>query len=401
MSALPDPPRHTRRWFLGAGSSFAAVLAATRAAVAQQPSGLLSPYGTRSRFETERRATPTPARGIGATFTPLASSYGILTPSSLHFERHHAGVPEIDPAGHRLMVHGLVDRPLVFSLAELKRLPSASQVLFIECSGNTSSEWAGAGAPDLQRTHGLMSCSEWTGVRLSTILRECGVQSAGRWLLAEGADACRMARSIPIDKALDDVLVAFGQNGEALRPEQGYPLRLVVPGWEGNISVKWLHRLEVLDQPAMTRWETARYTDLMPDGSARQFTFEMDAKSVITRPSAGHRLDSAGVHEVSGLAWSGRGAIRRVDVTTDGGSSWTEAELQLPALPLAFTRFRSTWRWDGREALLASRCVDDTGYVQPTRPALIQARGLNSGYHNNGIQAWRVAANGTVTNGNS
>jgi sulfane dehydrogenase subunit SoxC len=404
MSAQPAAPLRSRRWFLGAGSSFAAVLAATRAAMAQQPLGRpLTPYGQRSRFELEVRATPTRAtqREIGATFTPLASSFGILTPSSLHFERHHAGVPDIDPAAHTLTVHGLVERPLVFTVAELKRLPAESRVLFIECAGNTSSEWTGAGAPDVQRTHGLMSCSEWTGVRLSTVLRECGIGAAASWVLAEGADACRMARSIPIAKALDDTLVAYGQNGEALRPEQGYPLRLVVPGWEGNISVKWLHRLEVIDAPAMTRWETARYTDVMPDGTARQFTFEMDAKSVITRPSGGQRLTGAGPYEISGIAWSGRGAIRRVDVTTDGGATWAAADIQQPALPLAFTRFRRAWRWDGRAALLASRCEDDTGYVQPARPDLIRARGLNSAYHQNAIQVWRVAPDGAVTNGNS
>jgi sulfane dehydrogenase subunit SoxC len=246
-----------------------------------------------------------------------------------------------------------------------------------------------------------MSCSEWSGVLLSTVLRECGVQPAASWVLAEGADACRMARSIPVSKAMNDALLAFGQNGEALRPEQGYPLRLVLPGWEGNTSVKWLHRLEVMNQPAMTRWETARYTDVMPGGKARQFTFEMEAKSVITRPSGGYRLQRSGVQEISGLAWSGRGAIRRVDVTVDGGRTWTAAELQNPVAPLAFTRFRWSWRWEGGEALLASRCEDTTGYVQPTLPELVAARGLNSGYHFNAIQVWRVAANGTVTNGNS
>jgi sulfane dehydrogenase subunit SoxC len=405
MSSAAPGPRHTRRWFLGAGSSFAAVLALTRANLAaQQALGApLTPYGTRSRFEREARAVPARAtqREIGASFTPLADSCGMLTPSSLHFERHHAGVPVIDPAAHTLTVHGLVARPLVFTLADLKRLPAVSRVLFVECGGNTSSEWAGAGAPTVQQTHGLMSCSEWTGVPLALLLRECGLRPAGTWVLAEGADACRMARSVPIAKAMDDVIVAFGQNGEALRPEQGYPLRLVAPGWEGNICVKWLRRLEVIDGPAMTRWETARYTDLMPDGRARQFTFTMEVKSVITRPSGGQRLAGAGVHEVSGLAWSGAGAIRRVEVTVDGGRTWHEAELQSPVLPCAFTRFRWSWRRDGGEALIASRGEDEAGNVQPTRPALVEARGLNAGYHHNAIQAWRVAADGTVTNGNA
>jgi sulfane dehydrogenase subunit SoxC len=293
-----------------------------------------------------------------------------------------------------------VDRPLVLSMDELKRLPSASRVLFIECSGNSSSEWLGAVGPTVQRTHGLTSCSEWTGVWLSTLLRECGVQGTASWVLAEGADASRMARSIPLDKAMSDVLIAYAQNGEALRPEQGYPLRLVVAGWEGNVSVKWLRRVEVLDGPAMTRWETARYTDLMPNGRARQFTFLMDAKSVITSPSGGDTLRGAGVYEISGLAWSGRGTVRRVDVTTDGGVTWSQAELQSPVLPHAHTRFRWSWRWDGRDALLASRCEDDTGSVQPRRQDLVKQRGPMSGYHQNGIQVWKVAATGAVTNGN-
>jgi sulfane dehydrogenase subunit SoxC len=394
----------TRRWFLASVGAVTAALAAWRSTVLAQVRALGAPvsgYGNRSRFERALRMFPvTRTPEATASLTPLRESFGIITPSALHFERHHSGVPEIDPASHTLMIHGLVDRPLVFSIDELKRLPAASRVLFIECSGNSSSEWLGAVGPTVQRTHGLTSCCEWTGVWLSTLLRECGLRAAGSWVLAEGGDAARMARSIPIAKAMDDVLVAYAQNGEALRPEQGYPLRLVVAGWEGNISVKWLRRVEVLDGPAMTRWETARYTDLLPDGKARQFTFEMDAKSVITSPSGGETLRGAGVYEISGLAWSGRGAVRRVDVTTDGGLTWSPAELQSPVLPRAHTRFRWSWRWDGREALLASRCEDDSGYVQPRRQDLVKERGPNYGYHQNGIQVWKVAANGAVTNGN-
>jgi sulfane dehydrogenase subunit SoxC len=394
----------TRRWFLASAGAITAALAEWRSAAMAQVRALGAPvsgYGNRSRFERALRIFPvTRTPEATASLTPLRESFGIITPSALHFERHHSGVPEIDPASHTLMVHGLVDRPLVFSIDELKRLPAASRVLFIECSGNSSSEWLGAVGPTVQRTHGLTSCCEWTGVWLSTLLRECGVRPAGSWVLAEGADAARMARSIPIAKAMDDVLVAYAQNGEALRPEQGYPLRLVVAGWEGNISVKWLRRLEVLDGPAMTRWETARYTDLLPDGKARQFTFEMDAKSVITSPSGGETLRGAGVYEISGLAWSGRGAIRRVDITTDGGLTWSPAELQSPVLPRAHTRFRRAWRWDGRDALLASRCEDDSGYVQPRRQDLVKERGANYGYHQNGIQVWKVAPGGVVTNGN-
>jgi len=333
--------------------------------------------------------------------TPLHNSIGIITPSSLHFERHHGGVPDLDPATHTLTIHGMVDRPLVFTVDELKRLPSVSRIMFLECSGNGNSEWKRAGEPTVQRTHGLTSCSEWTGVPLSMLLAACRVQPGASWILAEGADACKLARSVPLSKATKDALVAYGQNGEALRPEQGYPIRLLLPGWEGNTNVKWLRRIKVLDQPAMTREETSKYTDLLADGTARQFTFDMEAKSVITRPSGGERLPGPGAYEVTGLAWSGRGRITRVEISTDGGTTWTDAALQEPVLPIAHTRFRWKWMWDGGEAALQSRCTDETGYVQPPRGALTAVRGFNSNYHNNGIQTWRVAADGSVTNGNA
>jgi len=399
---------HSRRWFLGLGSVVSAALVACRkAAPAAPPSAIGAPvsgYGARSHFEkTERflRNAVAPPPEATSSRTPLHDTYGIITPSSLHFERHHAGVPDLDPATHTLTIHGLVDRPLVFTVDELKRLPSVSRIHFLECSGNSASEWKGGGEPTVQRAHGLTSCSEWTGVPLSTLLRECGVQPKGTWLLAEGADACRLARSIPMAKAMQDALVVYGQNGEAIRPEQGYPLRLLLPGFEGNMNVKWLHRLKIMDQPAMTRWETSKYTDLLADGTARQFTFDMDAKSLITRPSGGDTLAGAGVYELTGLAWSGRGAITRVDVSTDGGVTWNRATLQEPVLPRAHTRFTWSWRWDGRATMLASRAVDDTGYVQPARADLVAVRGLNSNYHNNAIQQWNVAADGAITNGNA
>jgi len=363
----------------------------------------VSGYGARARFENASRFfnqnTKVPLEEA-ASRTPLHETYGILTPSSLHFERHHAGVPELDPAQHTLTIHGLVDRRLVFTVAELKQLPSISRIYFLECSGNSSSEWRGSGEASVQRAHGLTSCSEWTGVSLALLLKECGLQPAGSWILAEGADPCRMARSIPMAKALADVLVAYGQNGEPLRPEQGYPLRLLVPGWEGNVNIKWLRRVKVLDRPAMTREETSKYTDLLADGTARQFTFDMEAKSLITRPSAGDTLPGPGLYEMTGLAWSGRGAITKVEITVDGGQRWTTAVLQTPVLPRAHTRFRWSWQWDGRESLLASRCTDETGYVQPSLPELVAVRGVNSNYHNNAIQIWKVASDGKTTNGN-
>ena len=397
-----------RRWFMRMSAAWGATLAACswkNAGPPAEPRSLGAPvsgYGLRSRFERAARYfnqnTKVPLEEASSR-TPLHETLGIITPSSLHFERHHSGVPDIDPAQHTLTVHGLVDRPLVFSVDELKRLPSISRIYFLECSGNSSSEWRGAGESDVQKAHGLTSCSEWTGVPLALLLKECGVQPAGTWILAEGADPCRLARSIPMAKAMADVMVAYGQNGEPLRPEQGYPLRLFVPGWEGNVNVKWLRRVKVLDRPAMTRDETSKYTDLMPDGTARQFTFDKEAKSLITRPSGGDTLPGPGHYEVTGIAWSGRGPIARVEITTDGGHTWAPAELQMPVLPRAHTRFRWSWEWDGRESLIASRCMDETGYMQPSLSELVQVRGVNSNYHNNAFQVWKVAVDGRVSNG--
>jgi sulfane dehydrogenase subunit SoxC len=360
------------------------------------------PYGERSAFEKSVRSfnaeSPTP--GTGSSRTPLQDLLGIITPSALHFERHHSGVPTIDPMRHELMIHGLVERPLVLTMADLRRFPSVSRIHFIECGGNSGREHEGRPGEDPQRSHGLASCSEWTGVPLSVLLREVGVTPTARWVIAEGADAARHARSIPLDKANDDVLIAYGQNGEALRPEQGYPVRLLAPGWEGNVNVKWLHRLHVVDQPYMLRDEAASYTDFMPDGTARRFTFVMEAKSVITRPAGGQNLPGPGAYEISGLAWSGRGKITRVEVSTNDGASWELATLSEPVLSKAFTRFVVPWRWDGRRTTLRSRCVDETGYLQPTRDELIAVRGMTAGPdgydHYNGIKVWTVGGDGTV-----
>lgn len=293
------------------------------------------------------------------------------------------------------MIHGMVDRPLVLSMEELKRFPSVSRIYVMECSGNG---FRNKGAKTVQDAHGLVSCSEWTGVPLALLLREAGVQSNASWIVAEGSDAAKMTRSVPLAKAMNDVLLAYGQNGEAIRPEQGYPLRLFVPGWEGNISIKWLRRIKVVDQPYMTREETSKYTDLMPDGKARQFTFEMDPKSLITYPSGGQKLVSPGFYEISGLAWSGRGAIRKVEVSVDGGRTWRDAQLQSPVLPIAFTRFRFGWKWDGSETVLQSRCTDEHGDLQPSLADLVKARGDHWSYHFNPIQSWKVAADGSVQN---
>ncbi len=412
-------PTTDRRQFLrqGAALGTAAALGLGRAttasaqpgAPATEPSAPIDPtkvlgapvraYGERSRFEKAVRAVPSVAiKESAASRTPLQESHGIITPSSLHFERHHQSVPDIDPRTHRLMIHGMVDRQLMLTMDDVKRLPSVSRIHFIECGGNTAMEWRQPTAKTVQISHGLTSCSEWTGVLLSLLLREAGVQAGATWILAEGADAGAMTRSLPLAKALDDVLVAYGQNGEAIRPEQGYPLRLVIPGWEGNINVKWLRRLKLVNEPYMTRNETSKYTDLMPDGTARQFTMEMDANSVITFPSGGQQLPGPGFYEVTGLAWSGRGAVRKVEVSADAGGTWREAELQTPVLRFAHTRFRLPWRWDGREVILQSRCTDESGGVQATHAELVKARGLNSVYHLSHIQSWKVASDGSVHN---
>src|SRR5665213_2631280 len=311
-------------------------------------------YGTRSQFEKEMRArfkTATPQSSW--TMTPLESGMGIITPSGLHFERSHAGTAVIDPSKHSLFVHGMVKGPKKFSMRDLRRFPSVSRIHFIECSGNGLTEWTKPTMKTVQMTHGLTSTSEWTGVPPATILEECGgVRGGAKWLLVEGGDGAAMTRSIPLAKAMKDCMLAYGQNGEAIRPEQGYPLRLLVPGYEGNMNIKWLRRIELSDTPFMTREETSKYTDILPSGKAVQFSFEMEAKSVITSPSGEMQLDGPGFYEITGIAWSGRGAVRRVDVSVDGGRSWHKAALQAPVLPICHTRFRLPWKWDGKKAIL-------------------------------------------------
>ena len=358
---------------------------------------------SRSQFETEVRTRfKTATQQSSWTFTPLQNGVGIITPSGLHFERSHAGTAVIDPSKHTLYVHGLVRGPKKFSMRDIRRFPSISRIMFIECSGNGLTEWSKPTLRTVQGTHGLTSTSEWTGVPLSTVLNEAGVRGNARWLLAEGGDAAAMTRSIPLPKAMQECCLAYGQNGEAIRPEQGYPLRLIIPGFEGNMNIKWLRRLEVSDAPFMTREETSKYTDLRPDGKAVQFSFEMEAKSVITFPSGEMTLDGPGFYEIAGLAWSGRGTVKRVDVSTDGGKTWRQAALQSPVLPICHTRFRLPWQWDGKTAILQSRCMDDTGYVQPTLGQVIALRGLDgplgSIYHLNAIQSWQVASDGKVSN---
>ena len=365
------------------------------------PGAGMSEYGNPARYE--RAVTRTFIRsqpgttGSGASRTPLEALDGMITPSGLHFERHHGGVPDIDPAAHRLLIHGMVKRPLVFSIDALLRYPMVSRIHFLECSGNSQVMYLPTPpAATAGQAHGLVSCSEWTGVPLRLLLEEAGVDPAAQWLLAEGADAAGMSRSVPMAKAMDDALLALYQNGERLRPENGYPVRLFLPGYEGNMSVKWLRRIKVTPTATMTKDETSRYTDLQADGKAHMFTYPMEVKSLITRPSHGLTLRGPGVHEITGLAWSGNGTITRVELSTDGGRAWTRAELAAPVLPRALTRFRLAWKWDGQPTVLKSRAIDDTGAVQPERERFIAEHGHKAIFHYNGTVAWGVQANGEV-----
>jgi sulfane dehydrogenase subunit SoxC len=357
-------------------------------------------YGQPSKYEDKLARTWNTApgtTGTGAARTPLHLLDGMITPNGIHFERSHSGIPDINPDAHRLLIHGLVKRSLVFTLEDLERYPRESRIAFLECGGNGQllyqKEPVAAG---VQAIHGLASCAEWTGVKLAVLLQEAGVDPKAKWILAEGADAAGMSRSIPLAKAVDDALIALYQNGERVRPSNGYPMRLLLPGYEGNMNVKWLRRIKLTEGPTMTRDETSKYTMLLPDGKSLQFVLPQEAKSVVTRPSPGLTLKQPGLYEISGLAWSGYGKITKVEVSADGGKSWGEAVLQTPVLSKALTRFRIPWTWDGGPAVLQSRATDETGYVQPTRDKLIAMRGSRTIYHCNAITTWAISEKGEV-----
>lgn len=360
------------------------------------------PYGSPSKFESSvvRRTVPwLTADSISSiSFSPIYASRGMITPNGLFFERYHGGLAQVPPQDYRLMIHGLVERPLIFSLEDLMRMPTISKIHFIECPANTGMEWRGSQMEASQFTHGMVSCAEWTGIKLSTLLGEVGLKPQGKWLLVEGSDAAAMTRSIPLEKALDDALLVYAQNGEMLRPEQGYPVRLLLPGWEGNTSVKWLRRIEVGDKPWHMREETSKYTDLLPSGKARRFTWAMACKSVITSPSPENKLHAKGQQYLQGLAWSGRGKIKRVDVSFDGGINWQTADLTSLVLDKAMTRFGLSFQWNGEPMLIQSRAIDENNYVQPTISQLRAVRGVQSIYHNHAIQTWKIEPSGEVKN---
>jgi sulfane dehydrogenase subunit SoxC len=409
-------PSRGRRAFLAQGAALATGAASAGVAATAGAQGLAAQpweraygapfdgYGQPSRFEQPvMRHYLKPygdlAPGTGAALAPIERLEGIITPSGLHSNRSHSGVPDIDPKLHELLIHGLVARPLAFSMDALLSYPMTTRIHFIECAGNSNRNLAPqplqvpAGA-----IHGNMSCSEWTGVPLRVLLGEARVAPEAKWLLAEGADSAHMSRSIPLEKALDDAMIALYQNGERLRPEQGYPVRLLLPGWEGNMNVKWLRRLKATTEPMHTKDETSKYTDLLKDGRALQFTYEMGVKSVITKPSSTMTLPRQGLYEISGLAWTGAGRIRRVEVSADGGATWNDAALTGEERPKAFVRFRMPWRWTGGDAVLQSRATDEKGNVQPARKDWLALWSPAHIYHNNSIVSWSVSADGSVKN---
>ena len=418
IAAVKDGRRDfLRKAFLTASVAMAAP-AVARAAVEGDPAILelpqwsttlglpvaANPYGLPSQYERglQRRESPglTRVGGSSVAFTPLQGLFGIITPSGLHFERHHQGWHDIDPSKHRLMINGMVKTNAVFTMDDIMRLPSVSRIHFIECGANTGMEWGNVAVPTVQYSHGMLSCSEFTGVPLKDILDMCGADyKKGRFVLAEGADGSSMTRTIPMELIESgEVLVAYGMNGEMLRPENGYPLRLVVPGVQGVSWVKYLRRVEVGDQPWGAKDEAVHYIDLMPDGLHRQYTSIQECKSVITTPSGGQVLLEKGFYNLNGLAWSGRGKIKKVDVSVDGGRNWRTARLETPVQDRCLTRFSLDWVWDGKPAIVQSRATDETGYVQPSSRQLRAVRGTRSIYHNNSIQSWLVQENGEVKN---
>jgi len=359
------------------------------------PGTASGPLGMRAAF-VQPVLSPTGVTS-GASFTPLQALTGTITPADLHFQRHHNGIAAIDPARYTLTVHGLVARPTTFTLEDLRRFPAVTRVHYIECAGNGRAAYRSPKREMTpQQVDGLTSNSEWTGITVATLLREVGMRRGATWALAEGGDAAVLSRSVPMEKLLDDALIVYAQNGEPLRQPNGYPVRLLLPGYEGNMCIKWLRRLELIDQPNMSRDETAKYTDPLPNGTARQFSFVMDAKSIITAPAYPNKLGEGGWWPIRGLAWSGRGRVVRVDVSTDGGTKWTETRLLGAALPKSHVRFEHMWKWDGRPATLMSRAIDETGAVQPTLDVYRRARGTGTDYHFNAIRSWIVEADGRV-----
>jgi len=404
----------TRRRFLTASAGAAGAAAVAGRARADTladvpPRELGAPLGGRSERSKFVKISRIPEAGPGVRHvdpsdainskTPLGRLVGSITPADLHYERSHAGVPELDPAKHRLLIHGMAKKALVLTVDDLMAMPSVSRVHFIECTGNGWENWKQAdGNLTVQNTHGLVSTNEWTGVPLRFLIDLVGVDRGSTWMLAEGGDGAGVDRSIPLtDEILDEAFVAYGQNGEPLRPAHGFPIRLLMPGFEGNLNIKWLRRLKFGDRPWMTRWETDRYTQLLPDGKARQFQLRMETNSVITSPSGMMQI-RPGYNRITGLAWSGHGRIAKVEISTDAAKTWKEAQLNGPVLPRAQARFQMDWDWDGKPTKIVSRSTDDQRNVQPDRKSFIAQMGTNALFHYNAQQTWSIDETGRVRN---
>lgn len=402
----PEPDLSRRQFIRNSATGLAGIAAGSATANTEIPASWQTPGAEFSNYGQPGQSRDSPIRwisadrsipGNGVSWTPLHALEGTITPNGLHFERHHNGVPRIDPASWELKIHGLVNRPLAFTLENLHRYPLISRITFIECGGNSNSLWhpTPSQAP-AGYVHGLLSCSEWTGVSLAQLVDEAGLGTNARWLIADGLDASGVISSIPVEKIMHDAIIALYQNGEPLRAENGFPARLLLPGWEGITNIKWLNSLQLADRPLMSRFDTVSYTDLQKDGIAERFSFELGVKSLITSPSAGQTLNAPGFHEIRGLAWTGHGRVKRVDISTDSGRNWVQAKLQEPVLDRALTRFRAPWQWHGDRAILKSRAYDEAGNVQPERSALIEQRGTNSYYHYNAIVSWAVDNDGRI-----
>ena len=395
-----------RRTFLTAAAAAGSSLLLQPVAASEVPDGWTVPGGSFTNYGLPPDDVTHPIRwianqpsapGDGVSWTPLHQLQGMITPNGLHFERHHNGIPSVDVDSWELVVDGLVKQPKAFSLDVLHRYPMHTRIAFIECGGNSNALWRQQPVQTAAGyLHGLVSCSEWTGVRLSDVIDDCGLQSSAKWLVADGFDSSGVTVSLPLDKVLDDVMIALYQNGEPVRPSQGYPARLLVPGWEGIVNLKWLQRLTLTDRPAMTKFDTVSYTDLQTDGTAERFSFEMGVKSLITHPSPGHQLPDKGYYQIRGLAWSGAAPITKVEVSADGGRSWALAQLREPVIDKALTGFSIDWQWQGGDAVLLSRAVDGSGNIQPMRDSLISEKGLNSYYHYNAVTAWSVDSSGAL-----
>jgi sulfane dehydrogenase subunit SoxC len=411
-----------RRALLGSGIIFAGAISsgASLAGAGAEPltipewtlePGTVTPVlQTPSRFEKDVVRILSNPKGEPRTQharAPLHMLNGTITPNPLHFTILHSGIPDIDPEQHRFIVHGMVKQPLEYTVDELMRYPMVTRKHFVECGGNSAPMFSNVPIQaTVQQIHGLASCAEWTGVPVSTILDEAGVDPKAKWMVSEGADSLLISRSTPLKKGYEDAMIAFYQNGERLMPGNGYPMRLLLPGYEGNMNTKYLRRLYITDQPAMTFYETRNYSPLLPSGKAYRFYFINEIKSFITQPSFGSSLKGPGFYEISGLAYSGTGTITKVLVTADGGKSWAEAAIQEPATPKAFTRFVMPWRWDGQPATISSRAWDDSGEVQPLRADFIAVRGQTKepvknanafpNNHYNSLTAWGIESTGEI-----